>query len=99
LGNAHSEFLGPLSEMGASGILSFTLLVIAIFYKGISLYNRYPESEDKYWILALILALSSYFFHGLLNDFLDMDKVAIPVWAVVAAFMALEIKLDSKSIN
>jgi O-antigen ligase len=99
LGNAHSEFLGPLSEMGAFGILSFTLLVIAIFYKGISLYNRYPESEDKYWILALILALSSYFFHGLLNDFLDMDKVAIPVWAVVAAFMALEIKLDSKSIN
>ena len=45
-GNAHSEYLGPLSEMGILGLVSVLLIVIAIFYKGITLYYKWPD-EDK----------------------------------------------------
>jgi len=96
LGNAHSEYLGPLAEMGLLGMISFSLIVIAIFYKAVTLYIRYPQGEERTWIFAFILALSTYFVHGFLNDFLDTDKVAVPVWGIVAALIALEINLDRK---
>ncbi len=99
-GNAHSEYLGPLSEMGFIGLLAMILIVSAIFYKGISLYNNWPneENEMKIIILAMILALVTYFVHAFLNNFLDTDKAAVPVWGFCAAFIALEMRLKAKRI-
>lgn len=93
LGNAHSEYLGPLAETGWIGALSFLLLVTIVFYTGITLYIRYPEGEMKTLIMGMILALVTYFVHGLLNNYLDTDKAAIPVWGILAAFVALDIQL------
>lgn len=95
-GNAHSEYLGPLAEMGFLGLITFTLIVVMVFYKAITLYVRYPESEERKIILALVLAMTTYFAHAFLNNFLDMDKVAIPIWGAVAAIIALEIKLNKE---
>jgi O-antigen ligase len=94
MGNAHSEYLGPMSEMGFPGLVIMLLLVVVIFYKGISLYIRYPEGEYKTILLGLILALVTYFVHGFLNNYLDTDKAAVPIWGAVAAIIALEIRLD-----
>jgi len=100
MGNAHSEYLGPMSEMGFPGLLIMLALVAVIFYKGISLYNRYPESEYKTILLGLILALVTYFVHGLLNNYLDTDKAAVPIWGALAAIIALEIDLKKeKKLN
>lgn len=98
LGNAHSEYLGPLSEMGFLGMFAMILIVIAIFYKGITLYLKWPieDREMRTLILSMILALVTYFVHGVLNNFLDTDKAAIPVWGFCAAFIALEIVLKRK---
>ena len=98
LGNAHSEYLGPLSEMGLVGMLSMILIVIAIFYKSITLYLKWPaeDKEMRTLLLAMILALVTYFVHGVLNNFLDTDKAAIPIWGFCAAFIALEWKLKEK---
>ena len=63
-GNAHSEYLGPLSEMGVLGLLTTLLLIGTIFYKGITLYNRwgegdrelanwYPDSDAK-WLVVKV---------------------------------------------
>jgi len=97
LGNAHSEYLGPLAEMGAIGMLSMILIVIAIFYKGITLYNKWPkeDKEIRTILMALILSLSTYFIHGILNNYLDTDKAAVPIWGMCAMFIALEIKLNA----
>lgn len=91
MGNAHSEYLGPLAEMGILGFVSMLLLVIAIFYTGITLYIRYPkeEKEMRTLLLFMTLALVTYFFHGILNNYLDTDKAAVPVYAVCAAIIAL----------
>lgn len=102
-GNAHSEFLGPMAEMGTFGLLAMILFVTTLFYKGITLYNKFPENNDdnrhlRKLLLFTILAMTTYFFHGLLNNYLDTDKAAIPVYGVCAIIIALEIKLKREEL-
>jgi hypothetical protein len=44
----------------------------------------------------MILSLTTYFVHGILNNFLDTDKAAVPIWGMCAVFIALEIALNAK---
>ncbi|MBP6459932.1 MAG: O-antigen ligase family protein [Crocinitomicaceae bacterium] len=100
-GNAHSEYLGPLAEMGVFGLLTTLLLIATIFYKSITLYNAWPEEdkETKIILLGMILALVTYFVHGILNNYLDTDKAAVPIFAMCACFIALEHKLKITQHN
>lgn len=91
-GNAHSEYLGPLSETGFVGMFIMILMVYIIFYKGFTLYSRIPPSDERTILLFTLLGLSTYFVHGILNNYLDIDKVAIPLWGMVAYIIALDIK-------
>lgn len=99
MGNAHSEYLGPMAEMGFPGLLITLAIVALIFYKGITLYIRYPEGEYRTLILSLVLALVTYFVHGFLNNYLDTDKAAVPVWGAVAAIIALELRIRTVKGN
>ena len=96
-GNAHSEYLGPLAEMGLPGMLLIFAIVIAIFYQGITLYHAWPESdrEMRTLIMGMIVALATYFIHGFLNNYLDTDKAAVPVWGMSAIFIALTARLKA----
>ena len=96
-GNAHSEYLGAMAEMGLFGLLAILGLVYAIFYKGIKLYHAWPKEDTEFRILILvmILALVTYFVHGTLNNYLDTDKASVPIWAICAAFIALDYRLKS----
>ena len=78
--------------MGLIGLLAILFIISAIFYKGITLYYAWPahDREMRTLILALILSLATYFIHGILNNYLDTDKAAVPIWAFCAAFIALE---------
>jgi len=96
MGNAHSEYLGPMSEMGFPGLIIMVILVALLFYKGITLYMRHPEGEYKTILLGLILAMVTYFVHGFLNNYLDTDKAAVPIWGAAAVIIALEIRLSKK---
>jgi hypothetical protein len=82
-----------MAEMGFPGLIIMLILVGVIFYKGITLYIRYPDGEYKTILLSLILALVTYFVHGLLNNYLDTDKAAVPIWGAVATILALEVNL------
>ncbi len=99
MGNAHSEYLGPLAETGILGLITFLILIFFLFYKGIMLYLAWPEEDNeiKQLLFFMILALSSYFIHGLLNNYLDTDKACVPIWGMAAIFIALEYKLKVKS--
>ena len=92
MGNAHSEYLGPLSEQGLMGMLLMTLLVIYIIYTGITLYIRMPHQEMRLIMLTLLLGLITYFAHGILNNYLDTDKATIPVWVFTAIIVMLDLK-------
>jgi O-antigen ligase len=95
MGNAHSEYLGPLAETGLPGLLTFLVLIFFLFYKGITLYLAWPpeDNEIKQLLFFMILAISSYFIHGFLNNYLDTDKACVPIWGIAAMFIALEHKL------
>lgn len=99
-GNAHSEYLGAMAEMGIFGLIAILALVYVIFYKGIKLYHAWPkeDTEFKILILAMILALVTYFVHGTLNNYLDTDKASMPIWAICASFIALESRLKKQEI-
>lgn len=101
MGNAHSEYLGPLAEMGFIGLLTVLSVIAIVFYKSISLYYAWPENdkENRVIILAIILSLTTYFVHGILNNFLDTDKAAVPIWGMVAIIMAMEIRLKNKKVT
>ena len=98
MGNAHSEYLGALSETGFIGLVLFLLLIFTIFYKGIVLYNNEKNKLLRIYLLGSIIGLMTYFIHGLFNNFLDMDKAAIPLWFFVAIIVSIDMKklgLDS----
>jgi O-antigen ligase len=100
MGNAHSEYLGALSEMGVFGLLSFLGIVIAIFYSAIVIYHRYPISDTKNrtLIMGIILALTTYFSHAFLNNFLDTDKAAVPIWGMCAMLIVMGFDLTKQPL-
>lgn len=96
MGNAHSEYLGPLSEQGLIGMLLMILLVGYILYTGITLYIRMPHGEIRIILITLVLGLITYFTHGILNNYLDTDKATIPVWGMTAIIVMLDLKYPKK---
>jgi putative inorganic carbon (hco3(-)) transporter len=90
-GNAHSEYIGPLSEMGLFGMLSFLLVVGCIIYYAVRLYVRIEDREHRLYMVCMFLGLVTYMMHGMLNNFLDTDKISAPFWGFTAAIVALDV--------
>ncbi len=91
LGNAHSEYLGPLAEEGVLGLVTILILAITIIYTGIKVHNNSNNKEVKMLALGATLGLVGYFIHGFLNNFLDTDKLSVPFWGLIAIIVALDI--------
>jgi putative inorganic carbon (hco3(-)) transporter len=95
-GNAHSEYLGALSESGLLGMLSFLALVIVVFYTAVHAYMRTNDKKIRTILLASTTALFTYYVHAFLNNFLDTDKAAIPFWGFTAMIVTLDIYTKQK---
>lgn len=91
-GNAHSEYLGPCSESGIIGLLTVLALAVVVLYCGIRAYSQCSEPFQKRLVLAMTLALVSYFVHGFLNNFLDTDKLSLPFWAAIAVVAVIDVQ-------
>ena len=90
-GNAHSEFIGPTAETGFVGLATVLVVMIATLYTGIISYIRSKRKDFKIISLAATLALISYYIHGLMNNFLDTDKLSLPFWATVAIILVVDV--------
>lgn len=91
LGNAHSEYFGPMAEQGVPGLAIWLVVVFFILYRGIITYYRLKDPTNKALIMGVILGLTTYLAHGVLNNFLDTDKAAVPFWAFVAVIVAMDV--------
>ena len=91
LGNAHSEYIGPLAESGLLGTVSFVLIVIVTIVTGYKVYHRVVERELKTVLLTSMIALITYMIHGFLNNFLDTDKASSLFWGFIAIIVSLDI--------
>jgi len=91
MGNAHSEYLGPLSESGVFGLLSILLVFGTTLYTGIRVYFTSKKRSIRIFSLAVLVGLVSYYLHGLLNNFLDTDKISVLFWGFTAMLVAMDI--------
>ncbi len=90
-GNAHSEYLGPLSESGVFGLLTFLLIIGVVIYTAVNTYTRLKDTRLKSFVLAALISLITYYIHGFLNNFLDTDKLSVPFWGFTAMIVAIDI--------
>lgn len=95
-GNAHSEYLGPLSEQGVPGPLLFIAIILTVSGLAFRLFYTLKDRELKILVISSYLGLMTYYVHGSLNNFLDMDKAAIPFWGFTAILVAVDLFHNNK---
>lgn len=94
-GNAHSEYLSALAESGALGLLTFLGLLMTVIVVAINSYQRIEQDWIRGLLRVAFLGLITYYLHGFLNNFLDMDKASAPFWGFTALLAAISIMNDS----
>jgi O-antigen ligase len=99
MGNAHSEYIGPLAESGVPGLLSVLFLLITVIYTGLNLYIKATSRQTRLIALSTTLGLITYFVHGLMNNFLNTDKASVPFWGLISIIVALDLYYRSSEIN
>ncbi|MBS1943043.1 MAG: O-antigen ligase family protein [Bacteroidetes bacterium] len=90
-GNSHSEYLGPLAEQGLPGMLLVLVLVCTITWTAVRLWSRLPPGGERMLVGAAFLGLVTYFIHGFLNNYLDLDKASVPFWGFTAMIVVLDL--------
>ena len=91
MGNAHSEYIGPLAESGVPGLLSVLFILVTVIYTGLNVYKNAVSSQTRILALSITLALITYFTHGIMNNFLNTDKASVPFWGLIAILTALDL--------
>ncbi len=101
MGNAHSEYIGPLAESGVLGLLSVLVIMVTVIYTGLNVYKKAASSQTRILALSATLALITYYIHGIMNNFLNTDKASVPFWGIVAIIAALDLYYlkDEKDAN
>jgi O-antigen ligase len=91
VGGIHSEYLNPLVEMGIPGFVLFMLIIGFSLQRAMSLYYRLQDPYIKNTLLIAMLGLVTYLTHGVLNDYLDIDKTALLYWSFLAMITAIDV--------
>ena len=96
LGNAHSEYIGPLTEQGVPGVLFISAVFLITFATGVKVYRTAKSKPIANTALAFTLSLLTYYVHGAFNNFLDTDKLSVPFWGFTAVVVALDVFYEKK---
>lgn len=96
LGNAHSEYIGPMTEQGLPGVLLIAALFLTTFATGVRVYRTAKDRDIARLALAFTLSLLTYYIHGVFNNFLDTDKLSVPFWGFTAVVVALDLYSEKK---
>ncbi len=91
-GNAHSEYLGPLSEQGILGTIFMLGIVLSVSIAGVRVYKSNLSKESRMIGLSVFLGLITYYLHGILNNFLDTDKASALFWGFSVIILILDVQ-------
>lgn len=97
-GNCHSEYIGPTAETGFIGLITVLSMLILVIYTGIKTHLRSKDPRNKILSLAATLALISYYTHGIMNNFLDTDKLSLPFWGAFAIILVINL-IETKNVD
>lgn len=95
-GNAHSEYLTYLSENGVIGFLIYMAFVFTVVYFGIQNHYQLDKGVLQMLNLGVVLGLSTFFFHGFFNMFIDQIKMASLVYTSVGIVVWINLRLKLK---
>jgi putative inorganic carbon (HCO3(-)) transporter len=90
-GNAHSEYLGPLSEQGVIGLGIVIALLLSTLFLGYRLCYTVQNRDLRLLTHGILLGLFTYFVHGFINNFLDTDKASVPFWGFLAILVCIDL--------
>ena len=96
MGNAHSEYIGPLAESGFLGMVSVILIMITVISTGLKVYRKAMSRPVRLLAVTLTIGLVTYFVNGVLNNFLNTDKASVPFWGFIALLVALDLYHSGK---
>lgn len=99
LGSTHSEYLKPLSEQGFFGTIAVFILYLTTVFVGLRVYHKAKDKAVADLALFLVLSLVTYYVHGVFNNFLETEKLAVPFWGLTAMIVALDIYYPKKEIE
>lgn len=91
VGNAHSEYIGPLAELGVPGLITVLLIIITVLHTAFKLYYQSKNKLTRKLVMMSLLSLVTYYVHGLLNNYLDTDKASVPFWGMTAIIVSLDL--------
>ena len=97
-GTAHSEYFLELAEGGLLSFLLFISLPFAALYIGLKKYSSTTVKPTKILVLSILLAIMSYFIHGLFNNFLDDCKLAFLFWTALCALTVIDLHYEKSGI-
>ena len=97
LGSTHSEYLKPLSEQGFFGTIAVLILYLTTVCIGLKVYHKAEDKAVADLSLFLVLSLVTYYVHGVFNNFLETEKLAVPFWGLTAMIVALDIYYPKKN--
>jgi hypothetical protein len=67
------------------------MIVGSTVYTGIRVYNTSKRRSVRIFSLAVLVGLVSYYLHGMLNNFLDTDKISVLFWGFTGMLVAMDI--------
>ena len=73
-------------------MLTVFAIVFIFLYYGITTYIKAKDKPLKIISLCMTLALVSYYSHGVFNNFLDTDKLAVIVWSAMAVITVCDVR-------
>lgn len=82
----HNIFLTLWSEGGLLGLISFTWLIILLFFAAKQIYQS-RQSENKILALAILSWLIIFLVHGLVDVPYFKNDLAVLFWVVVATLL------------
>ena len=80
-----------MAESGFMGLITVLLLMTVVIYTAVHTYTRANDKRLKTIIMSALLGLITYYVHGVMNNFLDTDKLSVPFWGFTAIIVAADI--------
>jgi len=67
------------------------MVIGTTIYTGLRVYFTSKRRSIRIFSLAVLIGLFSYYFHGLMNNFLDTDKISVLFWGFTAMLVAMDV--------
>ncbi len=90
-GGAHSEYFRALSEGGLPGLLFWLGLVTTVVLASLRILRRQIHQGGYGQITGVVLGIFTFLIHGLFNDYLHSEELAVLFWGGLGMITAVDL--------